>query len=347
MRRQHRWSCSTGPRRALGSTGPRRALGSWAGVGLALALVGVSGTTQAAPIEASGQASAAAGEADRARDRAISAARKAALEQAIASVDTPVDPEAVAQVLARADAWTAGYRVLEVRSSTGGEVEVRIEAEIDLPRLRKRVAQSTAGARAPRSGFRWDSWTASGCPKLADTAILAPLRAYGIVSADADSSLTIAVTCTDRGAVSHTHVRAAAVELVAQTRGELVTEVRVRSQGFAEELDAATQIALDRAVAELADSLSVAARGDLELIVERPWPAARVAALSVAMRDAVLGVDAVELAGIAADGSVILRVGGSLDAHALARSLAAASFPGFALVGLRVHGAHALRVQMQ
>lgn len=312
----------------------------------ALTLVSVTRPTSAAPIEAAGSASADSGEADRAREKAIAAARKAALEQAIASVDTPVDPDAVTQVLARADAWTAGYRVLEVRTGEAG-VEVRIEAEIDLPRLRKRVAKLEPSARSPRSGFRLDTTGAKGCSGFDDAAITAPLRAYGIVSADGTSSLAVSVTCSDRGAVSHTHVRAAEVELVAQTQGEIATEVRVSSQGFAEDLDQANRVALDRAVAELADSLSVAARGDLELTVERPWPAARITALSMAMRDAVLGVDAVELAGIAADGSVILRVGGSLDAHTLARSLQAASFPGFALVGFRVHGAHALRAQIQ
>src|SRR5690606_24442250 len=98
---------------------------------------------------------------------------------------------------------------------------------------------------------------------------------------------------------------------------------------------------------ELADELAVEARGDLELRVERPWPAARITTLSNALREAVIGVDAVELAGIAADGSVVLRVGGSIDATALGRRLQEASFPGFSLVGLRVDGAHALRVRMQ
>jgi hypothetical protein len=317
------------------------------GVSLALAtalVLGVSGRADAAPIEASGSVSVKAGEADRARDRAIAAARKAALEQAISSVDTPVDAEAVKQVLARADAWTAAYRVLEVRSSDAG-VEVRIEAEIDLPRLRKRIAEPSASPS--RAGFAWGALKSTGCPAIDETGIHDTLTAYGIVAADGPTKLSLAVTCSDRGAVTHTHVRAAAVEIVARTRGEVELEVRLSTQGFAEDIAEASTIALDRAVAELADELAVSARGDLELRVEHPWPAGRITTLSNALRDAVLGVDAVELAGITSDGSVVLRVAGSIDASGLGRRLQEASFPGFSLIGLRVDGAHALRVRMQ
>lgn len=325
-------------RRQLRSTGLVFALAS------ALALTTASKRAMAAPIEATGSVSADAGEADRARERAIAAARKAALEQAIASVDTPVDAEAVKQVLARADAWTAAYRVLEVRT-TEAAVEVRIEAEIDLPRLRKRIAEPSAAPN--RAGFAWGALTSKGCPAIDEQGIRNTLRAYGIVADDGPSKLSLAITCSDRGAVTHTHVRAAAVEIVARTQGQAQLEVRFSTQGFAEQIGEATSIALDRAVADLADELAVEARGDLELRVEHPWPAARITALSNALRDAVLGVDAVELAGIASDGSVLLRIVGSIDANGLARRLQAASFPGFALVGLRVDGAHALRVRMQ
>ncbi|MFO7562598.1 MAG: hypothetical protein R6X02_08130 [Enhygromyxa sp.] len=312
---------------------------------LTLALVswGASGRAEAAPIEASGSGTDE-GKGDRARDRAITAARKAALEQAIASVDVPVDPKAVEQVLARPDAWTGAYRVLEVRSTSAG-VEVRIEVDVDLPRLRKRIAEPSATSK--RAGFAWGALTSTGCPAIDEDGIRDSLRSYGIVAADGPTKISLALTCSDRGAVTHTHVRAAGVEIVARMRGEVELEVRVASQGFAEELGEATTIALERSLAELADELAVAARGDLELRVERPWPAARVTTLSKALREAVLGVDAVELAGIAADGSVILRVGGSIDANTLGRRLQEASFPGFALVGLRVDGAHALRVRLQ
>jgi hypothetical protein len=321
-----------------------RPIGLSLALGLTLAVLAPSGRAEAAPIEATGSVSAEAGEADRARERAIAAARKAALEQAISSVDTPVDPEAVKQVLARADAWTAAYRVLEVRSSEAG-VEVRIEAEIDLPRLRKRIAEPSAAPS--RAGFAWGALSSKGCPTIDEAGIRDTLGAYGIVAADGPSKLSLAITCSDRGAVTHTHVHAAAVEVVARTQGEVQLEVRFSTQGFAEDIGEATTIALDRAVAELADELAVEARGDLELRVEQPWPAARVTTLTTALRDAVLGVNAVELAGIASDGSVLLRVGGSIDASALGRRLQEASFPGFALVGLRVDGAHALRVRMQ
>jgi hypothetical protein len=319
----------------------RRFLGA---LSFTAALFGVSGHAHAAPIEASGIASADAGQADRARDRAISTARQAALEQAIATLDMPLDPEAVKQVLARADAWTAAYRVLEIRND-GASVEVRVEVEIDLPRLRKRVAEQ--GNTPSRAGFRWGALRPSGCPTLAETTVTDPLRTYGILTSAGETTLSLALSCSDRGAVTHTHVRAAAVELVATTTGAVELELRVSAQGFAEDVAAATQIALDRAVAELADALAVEARGDLELRVEQPWPAARITTLERSLREAVLGVNAVELAGITADGSVVLRVAGTLDAAGLARRLQDQRFPGFGLVGLRIDGAHALRVRMQ
>jgi hypothetical protein len=297
----------------------------------------------AAPIEARAEATAEAGAADRARDQAIAAARRAALEQAIASLDVTRDEAAVKDVLARPEAWTAAYRVLEV-SQRDGRIEVRIEVEVDIPRLRKRVAAS-GPSRGPH-GFRFGKLAASGCPAIDEAALREPLRAYGIISDGGAATLSLAITCSDRGAVTHTHMRAAAVEIVATSKGAVDLEVRFSTQGFAEEIDAATQIALDRGVAELADELAVVARGDLELRVEKPWPAARVGVLERSLRESVIGVDSVELAGIAADGSVLLRVGGRLDAKQLGAALGGLTFPGFALVGLRIDGTHALAVRM-
>jgi hypothetical protein len=303
-----------------------------------------SSRAEAAPIEASGSASAASGSAGRARDEATAKARKAALEQAIAGVEIPTDPSALTQVLARAEAWTAAYRVLEV-TTTQDQIEVRVEVEIDVPRLRKRIA-AVAASQGP-SGFRLGTFAAKGCAAVDEAALTEPLRAYGILSSAGDATLSLAITCHDRGAVTNTHVRAAAVEIVAKTEGATELELSFASQGFAEDIDVATRIALDRALGELADEFAVVARGELELRVEQPWPAARVASLERSLREAVIGVDKVELAGIAADGSAILRVGGRVDAKQLGRALQDLSFPGFALVGLRVDGAHALRVRMQ
>jgi hypothetical protein len=331
--------------------------GSRACVGLALALTGWTLTTStavAAPIEARAEAAADVGAADRARDRAaaekslfdraIAAARKAALEQAIAGLDVARDEAAVKDVLARPEAWTAAYRVLEVITHDG-RIEVRIEVEVDIPRLRKRVAAS--GPNRGPHGFRFGKLATSGCPAIDEAALREPLRAYGIISDGGAATLSLAITCTDRGAVTHTHVRAAAVEIVATSQGAIELEVRFATQGFAEEIGAATQIALDRGVAELADELAVVARGDLEVRVEKPWPAVRVGVLERTLRESVIGVDSVELAGIAPDGSALLRVGGRLDAKQLGAAIGGLTFSGFQLVGLRVDGAHALVVRMQ
>ena len=284
------------------------------------------------------------GASERARDRAIDRARQAALEQAIAGIEIEVDDAAVSEVLARAGAWTAGYRVLEVRQ-TEGELAVLLEVEVDLPRLRKRIAARPSGDR-PR-GFAWGGFAAEGCAPLAEADVLEPLRAYGIVADTGATQLAVELRCRDQGAVSHTHVRAAVVELRAEARGAVERTLELSSQGFAEGAAEATAIALDQVLAELADSLAVAARGDLELRVEQPWPAPRVGVLESVLREAVLGVDTVELAGVAADGSAVLRLRGALGVEQLGLALREQSFPGFRLLGFRVDSAHALRVRMQ
>jgi hypothetical protein len=324
----------------------------------------------AAPIEATG--SAAQAQVEHARDQAIFAARRAALEQAISSIDVTVDPAAVQAVLARPEAWTAAYRVLEV-AERSGRIEVRVEVEIDVPRLRKRIVQASASASAGAArGFRFSKLSNVGCSGVDQAAVETSLRAYDVIADRGDSSLSLTITCTDRGAVTHTHVRAAAVEIVAVTGCladasdcAVARELRVSAQGFADQpaagtsespetggredqqLDAANAIALERALAELGDQLALDARGDIELRVEHPWPAARIGTLERSLRESVIGVDQVELAGIAADGSVLLRIGGRIDGKQLARSLQELTFPGFGLVGLHVDGAHALRVRLQ
>ncbi|MCA9700442.1 MAG: hypothetical protein KC431_23145 [Myxococcales bacterium] len=305
----------------------------------------------AAPIEASASAPADAAGSEGARGQALAQARRAALEQAIATIDIPVDDTAVAAVLARFEAWTAGYRVLAVED-LGAELRVTIEAEIDLPRLRKRLAVPGTGTRS--TGFVWTAPKQQGCDTVDAQAIQAmrtSLEAYGIVvagkSADSGSTLSLSLRCKDQGAVTHTHVRAAAVEIVAETSGAVTLKLEVAAQGFAEELDAATAIALDRALGDLADALAIEARGELELRVEQPWPAARIRVLEDSLRATVIGVDKAELAGIGSDGTAVLRITGSVDGKALGQQLQASSFPGFRLVGLRIDTAHALRVRMQ
>lgn len=304
----------------------------------------------AAPIEADGRAAHTSGETDGARDRAIAAARRSALDRVIASIEgeLQVDPTAVAKVLERADAWTAGYRVLEVREQAG-ELAVTIEAEIDIPRLRKRIAAKDESSSTRTDGFVWGGVESDGCSALDEAGLAEPLRAYGVVSdaQDGPTTLTLTVRCVDQGAVSHTHVQAAFVEIAAETRGDVALERTVSGRGFAETAADAQALALDRALGELGDQLAVEARGDLELRVERPWPAARVGVLETTLRQAVLGVDAAELAGIAPDGTAILRISGSIDVTGLGQQLQGLSFPGFGLVGLRVDTAHALRVRMQ
>lgn len=297
--------------------------------------------SHAAPIEASGTASAAA--ADDARELAIIAARRAALEQALEAMELEPDEIALAQVRERPEAWTSAYRLLSI-SDADGMIEARVEVEIDLPRLRKRIAKRS-GPR-PR-GFDFGGLQVQDCGSVDEAALTQPLRTYGILADGGSGSLALTLSCEQRGLVPHTHTQAVASSLRAVVRGEFDLEVEVRSQGFAANVEQATKVALERAIGELADELAVVARGELELRVEQPWPSSRLSTLERTLRDEVIGVELVELAGIADDGSALLRIGGSIEAKGLARALQDTSFSGFGLVGLRVDGAHALSVRMQ
>jgi hypothetical protein len=304
-----------------------------------------SQVSHAAPIEGIGTSKVDPEAAARSRDRAVTAARKAALEQAIAGiVDVTVDPDAVKQVIARAETWTAAYRILEV-AEQDGSMQARVEVDIDVPRLRKRIAVREASART--EGFAWGGVSATGCGPLDEARLEDPLRAYGIVADASTTTLALALTCSDRGAVSHTHVRAATVTLTATVSGEVELSRKVEARGFAEDPGEATASAIDRALGELAEQLAVHARGDLELRVEQPWPAARVRRLELTLRESVMGVDTAELAGIMADGAVVVRVQGRIDVNTLGQRMQTLAFPDFRLVGLRIDATHALRVRME
>ncbi|EDM78257.1 hypothetical protein PPSIR1_08731 [Plesiocystis pacifica SIR-1] len=322
-----------------------RAVGRPLVIGL-VGLVSLAAPTraQAAPVEASASVPHEPGATDGARDAAVDEARKLALEQALTTIreQVRVDEAAVAGILEHAQAWTAGYRILEVETA-GQELRVRVEVEIDLPRLRKRVAvrSETVG------GFRWGGASIEGCADVGEAQLSDPLRAYGIVADASPSSLTLELRCADQGQVSHTRVRAVSVTIAAKTEGDSSFEIAVDGRGFSNLAAEAQAAALDQAIAELADALAVEARGELELRVEQPWPAPRLRVLEGRLREAVIGVDRVELAGIAADGTAILRIAGGVELEGLGRQLQGLSFPGFGLVGLRVDSAHALRVRMQ
>ncbi len=101
----------------------------------------------AAPVEGVAAVALDPDASARDRERAIAAARKAALEQAIAGIaDVEVDPTALQQVLAQSDSWTAAYRILEV-GEQGGQLQAKVEVDIDVPRLRKRLAKRDAASR--------------------------------------------------------------------------------------------------------------------------------------------------------------------------------------------------------
>lgn len=300
---------------------------------------------RAAPIEGVGTSKVDPEASARSRDRAIESARRAALEQAIAGItDVAVDPDAVAQVLAAADTWTAAYRILAV-GEVDGAMQAKVEVEIDVPRLRKRIAERDAASRP--KGFAWGGVSASGCGELDAARLEDPLRAYGIVSDTSPTTLTLTLTCTEQGEVSHTHVRAAKVELAASLSGELKMSRKVEARGFAGDAGQASASAIDRALGELAEQLAVHARGDLELRVEQPWPAARVRRLELTLRESVMGVDAAELSGILADGTAVLRVQGKLDVNLLGQRMQTLTFPDFRLVGLRIDATHALRARIE
>lgn len=302
------------------------------------------GVGLAAPAPALARTEPVEGEAEAKTARAaLIAARQAALERALAELPVDADPEQVKRVLARAEAWTSAYRILE-QDQDGGRVRLRVEVEVDTKRLAKRVAKRVEGGPA---GFRLGDLavTSGTCATSYQADVAGELEAFGIVEQKGLHALDLALTCRDLGTVSWTQTEAAEVTIVARgPGGELA---RATATSFGEHAQAARGAALEQANADLARGLLDELRGGVMIWVENPRPASRVRKLVESMRRSVIGVDSARVAAIGADGAVGVRVTGSLEAKGLEAALSELEMPGFTLSGYRANGERELHVTIQ
>lgn len=277
------------------------------------------------------------------RRQALLRARHAALEGALGTILVPIDDEARKAVLSQVEAWTGAYRIVEEKTD-GATVTVKVEVELDIGRLRKRVAKQDAAQI--QTGFRLTTVEGKGaCKSLDEARVSDVLAGAGVLgSTKAAEPLALEVNCRELGKVPYTHAFAARTDVLA--RGSSGQLARVSAAGFGSAPDQAVEVALQDAITQTAEQLVPRARGGVVLRVEQPWPASRVRQLERGLRESVLGVTRVELVGVDGDGAVRLHIGGKLAPQQLAERLEALELPGFALAGFTVDSPHALTVRM-
>lgn len=294
------------------------------GLTLGLATWIVPAAAKALPFE--GEAAVESADA-KGRAKALAAARLAALEAAVARVEVAVDGKALAQLRANADAWTSSYRVLASGEGEGGSL--RVEVEIDLPRLTKRLAVRTAG---PGVGFRVTDWQAGESCGGADALRGAgeePLRAAGVLSDAATRELRVKADCNILGTVPASRLIAARAAVELGTSGGR----RHRSEGFGFGGDEgeATRAAQADAMRQLAPRLREEAAGSVVLRILEVGDGSRVRRLESAIREGVLGVVDVGVSAVEVGGVVRVAVRGVEDPGLLAERLRQLSFPDFSL----------------
>lgn len=276
------------------------------------------------------------------RTQALVEARTEALRAAIADLSLERTP-AAAEVLANPQPWTAAYRVLE-QTRDGDEMVLRLEVDIDVPRLAKRLQPPRPGSSGGYRIGRVDGLDA--CLGVDRARVVEPLAALGLVTEAGDRpELSLSLECRALGKVAFTYLHAATVTVVASGPQGVLT--RRSDTAFADDAPGATAAALHGALSDVAARIAARGEGRLVLVVERPWPAPNVRKLQAALADAVLGVRAVALDGIERNGAVRLRIDGDLDARELVRQLEAMHFSGFELADLTVETSHAVHVRLQ
>ncbi len=307
----------------------------------------ISGTTAlAAPFAGTGHA-AIGGETDgqKARSQALERARKAALEAAIEQLGTS-DAAIRKQVLANPSGWTGSYRVLQ-HSDDGATATAIVSVEIDTARLGKVLAGSGAGTTSGGLPPLLPSLTvdAKGCPEALADGLRRGLLAAGVIRDVAPGSagpvLTASLEC--RAGVLK-YPRQAVIRVAARWSTAGLPD---QSVGVGEDPAAATNDAAAGLAGRVGQILSAKTAGGVRLKLAAPWPAARVRRLERALRESVVGVQGVTLAGVASDGSVTLQIEGSLTAEELHARLSSVTVPGATLVVGEVDGSNVVHASLQ
>ena len=281
----------------------------------------------------------------KARGQALERARKAALEAAIDQVGG-VEPAARKQVLAAPNVWTRSYRVLR-QDDDGATATAVVSVEIDTAKLGKALAGPGAGTGSATSsggsgvmvlpGLELRS---EGCPRGLEADMKRALIGAGVVRDVAPGSagpvLAASLQCTALGTVSYPRQTVVRAELALRPTGTVGRPATtIAATGFGEDAQAAASDALGGPgglQGQVAKTMSARPDAGVQLKISAPWPAARVRRLERALRDSVVGVQAVTVAGVGSDGAVTLRIDGALTAAELHTRLATVQVPGVALV---------------
>lgn len=298
------------------------------------------------PFEGVGSAPLRQGTA--ARKEALRRARDAALRAAIESLVQATDPAAKARVLERMDGWTGAYRILEERE-VGQDVEVRVEVEVDLARLRKQLSTDVQRkARGFRFGGARIDASSGGCGGLDEARVEAMLGHDGVLAGERTTAhaptLALDIRCEPGGAIPFTFVHAGKFNVTATVDGTAAESVH--AFGYADDPGAAIAAAVDDGLSQLSERLSARARGGVMVRIESPWPSSRVRQLQTRIEQALVGVEHADLDGIEPGGVVRLHLDTDLDAAVLEPRLRTLDLTGFQLHGIRVDSAHALTVRL-
>ena len=329
-----------------------RRLAAAIGLCLGIPCLGFAAEALAAPFAGTGHA--AIGDkvdALKARDQALERARKAALEAAMEQLGAG-DPAARKQVLASPAVWTRSYRVLR-QDDDGATATAMVSVEIDTARLGK-VLAGALGSPAPATNMTLLPGLVvnnSGCPASAEAELRRALLGIGAIRDVAPGSagpvLAASLQCAAPASLSYPKVTAVRGELGLEGRGGAAPTVgTVRATGLGEDAQAAAADALAGLIAQVTKGMSSGTDGALQVKISAPWPAARVRRLERALRESVVGVVGVTVAGVGSDGAVTLRIDGGLTPQELQERLAGVQVPGATIV-VGEAKAHVVHISLQ
>ncbi len=321
-----------------------------AAVGLALVIPGADAL--AAPFAGTGHA-AIGGEVDgmKARSQALERARKSALEAAIEQVGAG-DPGARKQILAAPTVWTRSYRVLR-QDDDGATATAVVSVEIDTAKLGKALAVPGATGTAtatPILVLPALELRSSDCPESLAGEFKKAMVGAGVVRDVAPGSagpvLAASLKCTALGMVAYPRQAAVRAELTITRVASSGPPVAAMATGFGEDPAAAAADALTGIIGQVTKSMSPRTDSGVRLKLAAPWPSVRVRRLERALRESVVGVQSVTVAGVGSDGAVTLRVEGGLTAEELHARLPAVQVPGATLVVGEVES-HVVHISLQ
>ena len=302
---------------------------------LALGLAGAPQVAAGAPVVGEGRAEAGPAQGGAWRE-AVRGARRAALAEALSGFGARVDPALRDRILDRElDSWTSAYRVLEQHHEPDA-VRVRVQVEIDLGRLAKRVLPSRAGPRSRTLGSVVGEGTCAAAGPEVHALRQALLDGAGLVEGGEAGEVRAELSCEDLGHVPLAGVEVARVRLVVRTPFGSFQAAKVAAGG---DRGAARVAAASRAAVALAPRLRSDARADAAVRVVGPAPARFVRHLVRALGRSVPGVGEARLQAVAPGGAPEIGLRTDLAPDELAARLAALQFPDFAVRIERSDGA--------